>query len=233
VVGSERIAAYPDVIQARLYELVTGIIEERELFKAEGEADLLRLARPQRHPCETLQATVRLVQTCAAVAYITLNDFGGGDLSSVRDGGLGDDDCLRRKNSFADGQTLTREPHVRVSELSVGQAKTEGKECGVRGVDVAREPTCGSARRNIEVGIPGPTPCGQLVIVERLLALGLRKAHRQPPAGRDLSVENARNGVACFGSREPDFEDSIDLGRHRCEDERTSGEKQHYHGFTQ
>lgn len=118
VAGGERVAADPDVVQARFDDLMAGVIPERQFFKAQRETDLFGFAGGQRDAREALQAVHRLFEAGADVADVTLHDLGGGDLAGVGDGGFGDDQTLRAGDRFADGQTLPRERSRRIARTA-------------------------------------------------------------------------------------------------------------------
>ena len=81
----------------------------------------------------------------------------------------------------------------------------------------------------VRSAVCGRAAGGQLVVVERLLPFGLRKAHRQLAARRDIAVEHASDGMAGFGAGKPHLKDGLRMLRRRCQHQGAPGEdKQDY-----
>ena len=215
---------------------MAGVIPEGELFEAEGKGYLFRFAGGQGYSGEALQATDGLFEASAAVTYVALDYFRGGDVAlCVGDGDFGSDEGLRTYYGFADRDGLAGEGYGGVDELRVGKARSRRGRVRHWGAadGITREPAGVAGGREVEVGVLGGAAGGELGVEERFLALGLGETHGELAAGGNIAIENVDDGVAGFGGGEPDFEDGVDLVDDRREDEWAAGEEDEDDGFAE
>jgi len=103
-VHGKRAAANPDGVVGWLDQGAAGVVEEGELVEAEGEGKLLLFAGAQGDAGKALEAAGRLLKACSTVAYIALDNFSGGDLAGICNGG----GCNYERGGFGGGFLLDR-----------------------------------------------------------------------------------------------------------------------------
>src|ERR1017187_4054338 len=221
----QRTASDPDRVVSRFHSWGTLQVEEGEFVKAQRESDLFRFSWNQSDALKSFEAAHRLLDACAQVAYVALDNLGGRTVSGVGH-------CRRRfkKRRASIGEGLRQRnaglgyPDVPVGEARVGKSVAKGEERAVWDIDVAGDKARVSVGRRREIDPSGRASCWQVVVVERLLPDGAGKAHRELAAGRHISVECVSDGVPGLGSREPDRHDCSHMFAGPVEDQGTARE---------